>query len=263
MAFLGSWKIDDALTFAVNTHTPSTGAATDADSVPSYRVYEDETGTAILSGSMAKLDDANTTGFYSEQITLSAANGFEKGKCYTIYVSATVGSVTGTLHHTLQIEAEVDANRLNWANVDNPTTTVGLSGTTVKTATDVETDTADIQGRLPAALVSGRIDSSVGAVAAGAITAAAIATDAIDADALATDAVTEIATGMLDLAAGVETGLTLRQAMRLIAAASAGKLSGAATTTIVIRNAVADSKDRITATVDSSGNRSAITVDLT
>lgn len=72
-----------------------------------------------------------------------------------------------------------------------------------------------------------------------------------------------IATAQLDLAAGVETGLTLRQAMRLLSAASAGKLSGAATTTITIRNAVADSKDRITATVDSSGNRSAITVDLT
>lgn len=85
---------------------------------------------------------------------------------------------------------------VDWANVENPTTTVGLSGTTVKTATDVETDTADIQSRLPAALVSGRIDSSVGAMAAGAITAAAIATDAIDADALAADAVTEIQNGL-------------------------------------------------------------------
>lgn len=72
-----------------------------------------------------------------------------------------------------------------------------------------------------------------------------------------------IAMAHLDLAAGVETGLTIRQAMRLVAAAAAGKLSGAATTTIVIRNAVADSKDRITATVDASGNRSAITLDLT
>jgi hypothetical protein len=110
MAQMGSWKIDDLLTFPCNTHSPTTGAAIDADSVPTYRVYEDETGTAILTGSMAKLDDSNTTGFYSEQLTLSAANGFEKGKCYTIYILATVGGVTGTMHHTLQIEAEVDAN---------------------------------------------------------------------------------------------------------------------------------------------------------
>jgi hypothetical protein len=58
---------------------------------------------------MAKLDDANTTGFYSEQITLSAPP-FEKGKCYTIYISAAVSSVTGTMSHTFQMEAEVDAN---------------------------------------------------------------------------------------------------------------------------------------------------------
>jgi hypothetical protein len=43
----------------------------------------------------------------------------------------------------------------NWGDVGNPTTTVGLSGTTVKTATDVETDTQDIQARLPAALTAG------------------------------------------------------------------------------------------------------------
>ncbi len=71
------------------------------------------------------------------------------------------------------------------------------------------------------------------------------------------------AAALLDLANGIETGLTPRQALRLLAAACAGKLSGAATTTIVIRNAVADGKDRITATVDADGNRSAITVDLT
>lgn len=92
----GPWYIDDLLTFTVNTHDVATGAGTDADSVPSFRVYEDETGTAILTGSMAKLDDTNTVGFYSERITLSAANGFEVGKSYSIYVSATVDGVTAT-----------------------------------------------------------------------------------------------------------------------------------------------------------------------
>ncbi len=57
----------------------------------------------------------------------------------------------------------------------------------------------------------------------------------------------------------VESGLTVRQALRIIAAATAGKVSGAATTTVVIRNAVADSANRITATVDTDGNRTAIT----
>lgn len=49
----------------------------------------------------------------------------------------------------------------------------------VKTQTAaIEVDTADIQTRLPAALVSGRIDASVGAMAANTLTASALATDA-------------------------------------------------------------------------------------
>lgn len=60
----------------------------------------------------------------------------------------------------------------------------------------------------------------------------------------------------------VETGLTMRQALRLIASATAGKISGASGTTVTIRNAVADGKDRIVATVDGDGNRTAITYDL-
>jgi hypothetical protein len=60
----------------------------------------------------------------------------------------------------------------------------------------------------------------------------------------------------------VETGLTLRQALRLVTAATAGKISGGGSTTITIRNAVADGVDRIVATVDTDGNRTAITYDL-
>jgi hypothetical protein len=65
------------------------------------------------------------------------------------------------------------------------------------------------------------------------------------------------------LEALIEPGLTLREALRLVAAATAGKLSGAGTSTETIRNAVGDNKNRIVATVDSSGNRTAITYDLT
>ena len=60
----------------------------------------------------------------------------------------------------------------------------------------------------------------------------------------------------------VETGLTLRQALRLVTAATAGKISGGGTGTITIRNAVVDGVDRITAEIDSDGNRTSITYDL-
>lgn len=184
MTYVGSWKIDDALTFYANTTRVDTGAATDADSAPTYRVYEDETGTAILNGSMALLDSSNTAGFYSEQITLSAANGFEKGKCYAIYIQATVNSIVGATHRTFQIQAEV--------------------------------------------------------------------------------AVASYNTGLTPLQAGtvVEGTTTVVQSLRLNNAAQGAKLSGAATTNVIVRD-LADSKNRIDATVDADGNRTAVTLDLT
>lgn len=189
--------------------------------------------------------------------------------------------------------------------------------------------------RLPAALVSGRMDSSIGAVASGVIAAASFAAGALDAvwstasrtltafgfsvtvgtnndktgyalssagvqaiwDAL-TSALTTVgsvgkriadnldatissraATGAamtltsgerdaiadakFDRANGVETGMTERQALRGITSALFGKASGAGTSTEVLRNAVADTKARVTYTVDASGNRTAVATDLT
>src|SRR5512139_1170862 len=102
MPYLGAYAIDDYLTFAVNTHN-NKGQARDADSVPTYRLYEDETATPLLTGNMALLDGSNTVGFYSEQIQLTAANGFELDKIYTIYVTATVQGVQGTISHLFQV----------------------------------------------------------------------------------------------------------------------------------------------------------------
>lgn len=62
---------------------------------------------------------------------------------------------------TLDVTATGEAG-IDWANIGGPTTTVNLSGTSVKTATDVETDTQDIQGRLPAALgANGNIKADI------------------------------------------------------------------------------------------------------
>lgn len=82
----------------------------------------------------------------------------------------------------------------------------------------------------------------------------------IAADVAALPTAAENATELLDQAAGVETNRTLRQSLRLMLAALAGKASGMATTTATFRD-TNDSKDRIVATVDSDGNRTAITLD--
>lgn len=67
---------------------------------------------------------------------------------------------------------------------------------------------------------------------------------------------------VLDETNGVENNYTLRQALRLILASTCAKLSGADSTTVYIRD-INDTKNRIVATVTSTGNRTAITTDVT
>lgn len=100
--------------------------------------------------------------------------------------------------------------------------------------------------RLPAALVGGRVDASVGAVANDAITAAALSDDAIDA--------------ILDET--IESTYTLRQIVRILAAANAGKLSGAGTTNPKFKG-LDGTTTRIDATTDDDGNRTAVVLDGT
>jgi len=95
--------LGDDLTFSVCTHDPTTGVLTDADAEPTYRIYEDETLAAILNGTMTILDNPNTTGFYTELVACTAANGFEDRRTYTIYIEATVGGDTGGICYGFRV----------------------------------------------------------------------------------------------------------------------------------------------------------------
>ena len=76
-----SWSFDVRDTY---------GASADADSAPTYSIFEHETTTAIVTGTMAKL--GSNTGFYTEEITLAAASGFESYHTYLLRISWTYNS---------------------------------------------------------------------------------------------------------------------------------------------------------------------------
>jgi len=250
---LGKWEIDDFVTFTCNTHDPETGAATDADAVPSYRVYEDETGTPILTGVMALLDSANTAGYYSERIQLTAASGFEDGKSYSIYISATVNSTEGTLSHALQIGAAGTAptvGQIADAVWDEPiadhTTVTQFGGKNQKvvpseTIADYKADVSALALEATLAVVDGIVDSilvdtgtTLPAEHSALATAAALAThdgklDTVDTVVDAIKAVTDLLpdAGALTTIDGnidsilVDTGTTLPAEHALLATAAA------------------------------------------
>ncbi len=102
-------------------------------------------------------------------------------------------------------------------------------------------------------------DTETGATAIRA--ALGLATANLDTQLDALPTANENADALLDRSNGVETGFTLRQALRLVLSGIAGKISGAGTANVLIRD-VNDSKNRISAVVDASGNRSTVTKDV-
>lgn len=178
---------------------------------------------------------------------------------------------------TATVSGSMAAGRNITGTADGTSTASGIAQLVVSGAGSAS-GVASVSGNLKAALV-GSASASGSATVSG--TMGAIAWCSGNVSGVASASLTSYATGrlvgsiapavtleassfstyLLD-AEDIETGLTLRHALRLIAAATAGKVSGASGSTVTIRSAVADSKDRIVANVDSSGNRTAVVYDM-
>jgi len=116
-------------------------------------------------------------------------------------------------------------------------------------ASEVETAAAAAITGLGGLLTIGEVESAVASLATSAEIAALENLSAADAAAAV-------------LAAAVEGTLDIKAVLRVLLASAAGKASGGGTTTIAFRDA-ADTKDRISMTVDANGDRSAVTIDGT
>jgi hypothetical protein len=229
------------------TNSPTTGAASDADSTPTFAVYENATDTDMGFGGNAT-KRTGLTGNYRISFTCSALNGFELDKWYNVIASATVSGVAA--------KAVIKTFRIVAAE--------NVAGYPIADAMKVNgaTQTAgDIYARLGAP-AGASMSADIAAVKTD-TAAVKLKTDNLPASPAATGDIPSASTvATAVMASVVETGYDVTKTCKLILSALAGKLSGAAGTTVTIRD-INDSKNRITATVDSDGNRTAITYDLT
>jgi hypothetical protein len=329
---LGDFDTSSVIYFKFTTFRPSTGAPFTLAGTPALSVYKDNSTTQTTTGVTLTADFDSVTGLNHVAIDTSDAF-YAAGSFFDVVITtgtvdsvSAVGTVVGrftlrktaclkptTAGRSLDVSAGGEAG-IDWANVGGPTTTLNLSGTTIKAVTDrvsantdqwngvtvtgmplptssytspptaatiadavwdeasgdhlaagstgaalnaagsagdpwtttlpgaysgsqagkmladiltdtgttlqaeldgIQADTEDIQSRLPTALVSGRIDASVGAMQPNVLTASA----------LATDAVTEIQSGLATTAnvAAVETDTQDIQS-RLPAALVSGRI---------------------------------------
>ena len=106
--FLGDYDLGDTVYFPIDTHDIS-GVESDADLLPTFRVYEEATQLPILTGSSSLFDDGSTIGCYQGNIVVSAGNGFDAGKQYRIRIRAVVGGNYANYSHTFKIRIEAIA----------------------------------------------------------------------------------------------------------------------------------------------------------
>lgn len=119
-------------------------------------------GAAFADCTNEATEIATSSGVYYLDLTSSEMNG---DTIAVIVKTGTVGAKTTLLVFYPEEAGDIRVN------------VTQVAGTT-QTAGDIIGDTNDIQSRLPAALVSGRMDASVGAMAANVLTASALAADA-------------------------------------------------------------------------------------
>jgi hypothetical protein len=225
--YLGDFGAGDTIDFKFTTFRPSTGAAFTLGGTPVISVYKDNSTTESTAGVTLTADFDARTGLNHVRITTSTDGAFyADGSAFECVITtgtvdsvSVVGSCVGrftlrdqaclypTVHaRKLDVSAGGEAG-LDWANVGSPTTTLGLSGTTIATSQQV-------------ASVSG----SVGSVASGGITSTSIATDAITSTGLAASATAEIADAILarnldssgNEASTTSSGRTVRNALRIL-----------------------------------------------
>lgn len=222
-------------------------------------VWDEPIAGHLTAGSTGELlDDAGTAGDPWSTALPGAYSAGQAGKIVgdtldaavssrlaAVDISLAAGAVTvGTNNDKTGYGLSAGAIQAIWDALTAALTTVGSVGKLI-----VDNVNATIASRL----ASGSITLNAGAVTVGTNLDKTSYT-------LTSGERNSIADATLDRADAIEVGFTLRQATRLMAAALAGKLSGASTTTVTIRN-LPDTKDRITATVDGDGNRTAVTLD--
>ncbi len=188
----------------------------------------DKTGYSI-SGSITTLDGLNdpTAATIADSVWDEARSAHTTAGTFGEGLASVQGNVTGSVGSVA-------------GNVDGSVGSVAgnVTGSVGSVAGNVDGSVGSVAGNVDGSVgsVAGNVDGSVGSVASSGLDT------------------------VLDQAAAIDTGLTIRQCLRYCAAALFGQVSGAASTTITIRNGGTDTANRIVASVDADGNRTSVTL---
>lgn len=231
--YCGDIKLGDTLQLKFTTVGP-TGAPTQLAGTPVISAYPTNNPTQLTAGITLTVDFDGVTGLNHVSVIASTGNGYLVGTDYTLVITQ------GTVGGTSVVGYDVGA-----FSIQNRTQPIADAVWNENTIAHVVAGSWGELLSLEASLVNS-IFVSVGLNGDGLTALPAVS---FKASAIA---------AFLDTTIGDGT-ITVRQALRVGIAVLAGKLSGAATPTVTIRN-LADSANVVVATTDADGNRTAVVV---
>jgi hypothetical protein len=212
------YKLDQYFEFTFQTQRFDTGAATDADALPTWRTYEENVDSVVANDNCAKRDDDNTAGYYYARGQITAAAGYEVGKTSEVRAAAAVNSVSGAA--VVGRFAVLPANVWDalYGGTDKLDVNAAELGGTGQTGHDVGASVNTMVGRLLGTIAAGTHNpqsgdafNRIGAAGAGltALGDARLANldAAISSRAAAGDAMTLTAQTIIDLAAAMEAAI--------------------------------------------------------
>jgi hypothetical protein len=175
------------------------GAPTALSGSPSIAAYPNNSTTEITSGITLTTNFDSRTGLNNVRVVATGANGYATDTNYALVITA------GTVDGVSVVGYVVGAFSIEARSALRPAT----AGRTLAVESDgmAHTDVKEWLGVAPNALVSGRVDGRVGAMANDVITASAIASNAITAAKIADGALTaaKFAAGAFDAVWSVTT----------------------------------------------------------
>jgi hypothetical protein len=188
--------------FKFTTCEPDTGAPATLSGTPVISAYVDNSTTQITAGITLSVDFDGVTGLNNVRVVATSGNGYATGTSVALIITTgTVDSVSAVGYKVGEFSIGRAAAFTRLGAPAGASVSADVAAVKVDTAAILVDTGTTLDARIPAALVSGRMDCSVGAMAANVLTATAINADAITAAKLAADVTTELQSGLATAAA--------------------------------------------------------------
>lgn len=172
------------------TTEPDTGAPATLAGTPVVSAYVGNSTTQITAGITLSVDFDGVTGLHNVRVVATSGNGYAAGTDVALVI--TTGTVDGNSAVGYVIEQFTIGRSSAFTRLGAPanaSVSADVAAVKVDTAAILVDTGTTLDARIPAALVGGRMDASVGAMAAGVMTTAAFAGGAIDSTVLASSAI--------------------------------------------------------------------------